>query len=388
MKPASATIRYQAKEFLAWSDSRDLWFSRFCDLAELLQCFLLQHVLVNEDRVRSVAQSLDDVLRRCDKISYEEPGAVEAYAVLHFLDRYHRFQLTYRELIARGLFSIRAPVTDLLDVGTGPGPALFAASDVYSSIKRYAHESGTEQLPEFAWKLDYVERSQAFRDWLHHFTEYVNGSRPEWPWNVPYHQGTFKEFAGVQFAQRISNWDHDGDDYLNFRPKLRKHRFDVTVFSNFLTTPEQVTSFQGALQDVARFLRNRGILLVVGARGTSQKYAATYDALDKAILSGRYGNWKLEARCDRVIESSVLSFSYADRFGWRIKQLLSAVLTRIEWFGRLSDVPGQTRARLTATVAPSYSRELAWELRVYRKQSRPRHRHINKPADNSPNKAG
>jgi len=106
------------------------------------------------DNIHCIGHQLESVLKNCDEISYEEAGTAEAYALLHFLDRYHRFQLVFENLDSLGLMPAKKkeyPV-DVLDVGTGPGPSMYALSDFFSS----KGESG--------FNIDYVEKSKQFRN--------------------------------------------------------------------------------------------------------------------------------------------------------------------------------------------------------------------------------
>ena len=139
---------------------------RFLELDSLVRDFLLRQ-LRDSQVARAVGGQLVNVLQNCDAITYEEEGAVEAYAMLHFLDRYHRFQLIFAQLHVQHLMPFRKRVLDILDVGTGPGPSMFALSDFYVDLLGLGEgPSRGSRHPRF--RIDYVERSQSFRSWLHH----------------------------------------------------------------------------------------------------------------------------------------------------------------------------------------------------------------------------
>jgi hypothetical protein len=103
--------------------------SRFKELGSLVEGYLLDQM----DRYAEVGRGMAsrNVLNRCDTITYDEPGAANAYVLLHFLDRYHRFQLTFDLLARHKLMPLRHRDLHMLDVGTGPGPSMFALSDFY-----------------------------------------------------------------------------------------------------------------------------------------------------------------------------------------------------------------------------------------------------------------
>lgn len=345
---------------------------RFLELKQLLQAFLIQRITLDEGCAGDMASQLLNVLENCDAITYEEAGTAEAYALLHFLDRFHRFQLTFHRLHTLGLMPVKSRNIDVLDVGTGPGPSMFALSDFYVAAK------GTGLSLDEGWgkqgfEIDYVERSRAFRHWLHHFTEYANYACPsKRPWWVPFHHGTFHDFKGLNFTSTRFSSEYDDDGDLITRTVKVKHRYDLVVFSYFLTTRSQVQEAAKELQDCARYLRHNGILLVVGARATSRKYAEVYEEMHRVIVEGRYSNRKLKARCAPVdIGESVLRYSWGDSHGKRLKSLTATVLKQLQ-----ATVPGKLPAAgeqiLEESVRPEYSRKIEWQVFVFKKSARPR----------------
>lgn len=351
---------------------------RFLELESLLTEFLLLRLNDDPEFAKSVACQLLNVLKHCDQITYEEPGTAEAYALLHFLDRYHRFQLIFESLHQIKLMPLRDGVR-ILDVGTGPGPSMYAASDFYSNaLPKTPSENNFREQARFS--IDYVERSHQFRHWLHHFTEFVNSCCPtKTPWHVPFHHGTFGDFKNLEFNQREISWEQDDDGYQVPVHYVRKHRFDLIVFSNFLTTKEQTAAFSREIENCARYLRNNGILIVVGAKSSSKKYQEVYEEIEKTIASGRYSNRKLVARCQRVIlTDAVMGYSWNDDYGERLKALIKRVLAPLQ--ARAGDFISKEAADLLSnTVQPEYSRPIEWELLVFRKKAKPRLRRSGNP---------
>jgi len=347
---------------------------RFAELGSLVEGCLLDRITRDPEVGRGIASQLLNVIYNCDRITYNEPGTADAYALLHFLDRYHRFQLIFDLLSRRKLMPLKHRVVDILDVGTGPGPSMFAASDFYSERFGYVDVSQAYQesrRPRF--KIDYVERSTEFRDWLHYFTEYANSRAPTGRyWCVPYHHGTFSDFSAIEFDQRTASWDQDEDGDSVRTIYIRRNRFDLIVFSNFLTKRHQVMRFKKELRACARFLRRDGVLLVVGATDASRKYREVYDAISGIILERGYGSRKFTAWCKRVnLEPYVLSYRSDDPYGEPVKQHLRAVYSVLH--EKYHEVVPEKAARiLGASIAPGYNRTKAWQMLAFRKIVRTR----------------
>ena len=341
----------------------DLLFQRFEHLARLLQAYLTDTVLSQHAVAHSIAQRFQDVLECCDSISYNEPGTVEAYTILHFLDRYHRFQRVYAFLVERNIFPIQTNrKKQILDIGTGPAPALYAVSDMYNLINIFGQDKDIESLRNLQFQSDYVERSDSFRHWLHCFTEYVNYHSDTYPWHVPYHHGNFHDFQGIQLKRAI--YRHNLlTSYVYREINLS---YDIIILSNFLTDESQLETFREAIHQSVLRLRNGGLLVVVGAR--EQHYPALYDHLTHLIEHGDYNNHKFRAACTKVAEID-LRYSFSDRFGMRIKSVLQTVLNRLQDLEVAYHIPEKTRTRLYKSVQDTYDKSIAWRTIIFRKQS-------------------
>lgn len=360
----------------AEASSRTAEGRRFLELQRLLTKFLVRKIEQDRGAAGAIAAQIPNVLRSCDQITYEDPGTAEAYALLHFLDRFRRFQLIFCALDEVGLLPVKgARHVNILDVGTGPGPSMFAASDFFSSHLPKSLEASSSVFfskdPRFT--IDYVERSAEFRNWLHHFTEFVNYCAPSGHgWQVPFHHGTFRDFRSIEFNQPETRWRYVDDGDLVFSTYIRKHRFDMVVFSNFLTSRDQVREYTKEIENCARYLRNNGILIVVGAKGTSSKYRDTYGEISKIVLTGLYSNHKFRARCERIeLKNSVMRYSWSDPYGARLKQMIKIVYEALQM--RLGDaLPHDVPQLLTKTLQPDYSKSIEWEVLVFKKRARPK----------------
>lgn len=377
MRSLGRNILYVFRVFKAESELRSQRGRRFLELHYLLRDFLSSRVRSDTENSNHIASQLLNVLNRCDEITYEEQGTAEAYALIHFLDRYHRFQIIFDTLYANKIMPIKTRKIDILDIGTGPGPSMYAISDFYTSL----HEVSSTQRSakdNDVFSIDYVERSREFRNWLHHFTEHVNYYCPtKKPWKVPFHHGTFDEFKGLKFNRHETYYDQDDDGELITRSYIEKYRFDVVIFSNFLTTKEQVVSYSNEIKDCVRFLRNKGILIVVGATSSKSKYSEVYDEISKAILSENYSNGKFIAKCEKVdFTGSIMGYSWGDCYGKKLKELLKEIYQTLQVSSQ-SSIPPEMVKRLNLTLEPGYSSRIEWEVHVFRKSARPR-RKINK----------
>jgi hypothetical protein len=261
---------------------------------------------------------------------------------------------------------------DVLDIGTGPGPSMFAVSDFFSkrlglpSEPRPGHDR-----PKFT--IDYVERSIEFRNWLHWFTEHANYyTATSRQWYVPYHTGTFHDFRGIKFDEQLSYWEPDDDGGGEYVRYTRKHRYDIITFSNFLTTRAQVIQFKQELQTCARFLRHRGILLVIGAKDSSSKYKPVYEAVSDVVLGANYSSSKLIAWCESIeLEPRVLGYRWNDPYGERLKKQLQSVYEVVH--SRHAElIPPAAATILEASIKPGYDKPIEWQVIVFRKHARPR----------------
>ena len=367
-------ILYSFRVFRAKPELRSQRGERFLELYFLVRDFLRSRLNSDSEHAKQIAGQLLNVLKHCDEITYEEEGTAEAYALLHFLDRYHRFQIIFDTLHTKGLMPIKVQKIDILDVGTGPGPSMYAISDFYTSLneKIGAVQSNKD---DGGFSIDYVERSQEFRNWLHHFTEYVNFNCPsKHPWKVPFHHGSFYDFKGLEFNQYISYSGQDDDGEFIIRNRVEKYRFDIILGSNFFTTKEQVDNYLIELRDCVRFLRNNGILIVVGAKSSSKKYSSVYEEISNTILSENYSNWKFIAKCEKLdFGNPVMGYSWGDGYGERIKELIRDIYLKLQSNSKESIAPEMTKI-LDSTIRPDYSNAIDWEVHVFRKKARMRRR--------------
>jgi hypothetical protein len=109
---------------------------------------------------------------------FEQPFAVEAYAYVHFLERYRRTWAALRYLTDVAALPLAINGVRTLDVGAGPAPALYAIDDYYGALKDFAAASEIEPLMVPLPKLNIIERSQRMNWFVHRFSEFCGRRGP------------------------------------------------------------------------------------------------------------------------------------------------------------------------------------------------------------------
>ena len=86
----------------------------------------------------------------------------------------------------------------------------------------------------------------------------------------------------------------DEEDYFRAVPRYvpYKRSFDMVIYSNFLTNVNVVNMFQKQLKKTMFYLRNRGVMVIVGAKPTDPKYAPVYTQIDTILRSQKYTNYR------------------------------------------------------------------------------------------------
>jgi ribosomal protein RSM22 (predicted rRNA methylase) len=387
-------FRLGASDFLQWISDEDGLYDRFDRLAREVEALASDRILRECSDVGAIARRLGDVIARCDDIDYDDWIIVQAYALLHFLDRYHRFQIILSRLAELRLLPIKMLPIDILDVGTGPGPSLFAVSDFYASLVRYGIAMGDAALAGLRYNSDFVESSHSFLDWLGWFAGFVNlrDSNSSLDWPRPYYVGSFRDFRGLDFQKekdslfqrriaRIEREFEEDDQDPPSRDFIIRNlmddewknalRYDLIIFSNFLTRAEQVRNLERELRSAANALRNHGIILVVGA--STRKYVEIYSEIREILCGKSYAKKKSISRVSEIsIADWKMKYDWRERFGQQMKPVYQLLLKRINDCGVSSAVEANAlqfiSQRARGEAIPR------WGMRVFRKESWPRRR--------------
>lgn len=332
--------------------NEDYYYSRFDALSSLLEDYLINDVLNTDDRVTKVASNFGMVLNKCDDIDFEEFEVAVAYSILHFLPRYRRFQIIYDELFRSKLLPFDNRGIRVLDIGTGPAPALFALSDIYY----FVFDILKVDLSIGTYCSDYVERSNGFRSWLHHFTEHANNGKVV-GWVIPYHHGNFGDFGHITY---------------NMRGMLRtKHRFNIVICSNFLTKISQINEFASELLGTMKYLRKNGIMIVTGGIGGDgdKCYPKIYSKLTQLITSQKYSYYKHKVIAKHYhLEQNKFVLSPNDRFGDRINQFYKTIFRHIENMGYTIDLlPSVIQNQVRKIYEGKNLKTYNWDSHLFKK---------------------
>lgn len=233
-------------------------------------------------------QIFEDVITKCNEVDYKNMDTVMVYVMLHLLERYSRFQYMQLELLENENFNIMSHLTKkknsnefdytirILDVGTGPAPALLAFSDFYEWLKQY------EDI-RLEIKSDYVENSDAFRMFLHFFTEIAMSESKQY--HIPFHKGNHYDIGEYSETYRFN------------RHSYGCHKYDLVIFSNFLTSSQFVEKIKSNLNSIFNSMTNQSISIICGGNPKNKDYKKTYDLIDTYLKSNirhrQYrGYWK------------------------------------------------------------------------------------------------
>jgi len=377
------------REFINWVEANNLLFLRFQELADCLEKYLLNEVFTSAQSCKLIGRKFLDVLDIKTNLNYNDPEIVQAYTVIHFLDRYHRFQMVYIRLIEMGIFPCPPYAADILDIGTGPAPALFAISDIYSLLKMFGRKNNIPEFASLRFQTDYVEPSESFRLWISLFSELSYSKEIKGvDWEFLYNVGSFEDFSGLDLHELKLNlrydlieelqskqWREDDNDLLNAQYIIdhvqtdwkSKFRYDMIVFSNFLTELSQVETLLKEIRSAGYALRNRGILVVVGGRENS--YPQIYARVIRVLKERLYLRNKTISKCIEIeLQTNEMAYSYNSNFGLCLRKFYSAILKRFEEFMVLDCIPKEARRRIMKTINAQPS-ERKWGIHIFKKVS-------------------
>jgi hypothetical protein len=251
-----------------------------------------------------LARMLPEVLKSCDSLSFSEPTEAVAYAGLHLLDRYGRVMQVLEHLLRIGRLPLRRRQVTVLEVGSGPAPALYAALDFYAMLGQWPGRNGVQVA--LVGVADSLERGTAW-DWtLHYLSEQLILQRRHDPGKValPFRR-EIQELAGynptgryhaavAQRARSILYEFYSANEYLDGRAALKMaygegvrapSAYDLVFLCNFLTQEEMTRQFKGELLALANTLTPGGVLIVMG--GVGSQYPAIYESVRAIAAQAR-----------------------------------------------------------------------------------------------------
>ena len=361
------------QDFSQWVKDRSLLFNNFNQISEDLSRFLITYIFDDEESSVKVMNCFNDVINECNDIDFNDPANAMAFIVTHFLNRYHRFQKISMRLLKKLLFPIRTKThltTDILSVGCGPAPSLFALSDLFNLLKKYGKFNNIDRLENLKFRTDYVEISKPFRNFLHSFVEFTNPRNLNIPtlYNIifrtfPEHYGSFynafnfqQEKSEIRANSRILM---DEDDFIDNQKYLFK--YNLIIFSYFITTKEILESLfeKNLILNFCYSLRSGGLLVIVGAKG----YEEIYKKIELKLSSTKFKSFSMRERIFELME-----YDYFNKYGTKIREFNQKILHRLKELNNDDKIQIEDLElfKITHNKEPAFSK---WQLLVYQKES-------------------
>lgn len=358
-------LKDHGSEFVNWLSVTQLRKKSFDVLAAKLEEFLKRR-LINQADCKMFWEQIPNVRTGCNiPETYEKPFAADAYAYVHLLERYRRIWDVLLHLTQREVLPLGERGLDILDIGTGPAPALYAADDFYQLLSQFGKIKAIDELQIPPPRLNCIESSQSMIHFFHNFSEWCN--RPG-PGSAIIHNFSGVDFSEIRywefekfshkeyFNSESDTWDNDwtiseANDIAN-----RLYRFRLIILSNFLTLSETIDRFKNEIVALFKDLRPGSVVLIIGAYG--EHYNNIYFKLEQlALQSGiRRISW---------VDNLMGEISWADHAD-RMKAFHFAVFQHISSLCDPDTLPRKDHPDYwNPKPSPKFRRKFA--LRVFRK---------------------
>jgi len=274
-------LRVHGPAFFTWLQESEWERNALKRLAMQLSDFLIDSIECMRSEVSKAPlyfwSRIPDVRSACsDAGTFEKPLAVEAYAYVHLLERYRRTFSALKHLTKVAVLPLGSQGVRVLDVGTGPAPALYAVDDFYRALNKFAELSNIPALRLPRPELNCIERSKHMVWFFHRFSEFCGRNGPFGP--------VFSEFDGLSLQEKrachqsqnevVIWWDPETQSYEEiFDPAGAAEianclfRYRLVIFSNFLTLEAEVDDFEPEMRALFQDLRPGAVVIVLGATG-------------------------------------------------------------------------------------------------------------------------
>lgn len=342
-------------DYLKWTEKNHWFEKRFQILANQFFDYICGPLSDVINPGKDIIDNVSNVMEKCNIIDFNNENVAIAYAMMHFLDRYHRAIISFKYLIEQEVFPSYRKYLDILDVGTGPGSYLYAVSDIYLSIKEFTKFTNSPYMNGKIITIDYVEKGEGFRSFLNSFTQKLNAWATENDiptWSVPYSHGSFYDFLDIKFNIKKIRF-------------LQKYRYNLISMSNFLTLEENITTYESQIYNSLKNLRNNGSLVIIGS--SSKAYESLYAKLIETINNMHFSNKRFSAYVSSRKESTLES-NFTDSMGIIKKDYfkkLQSYLIKNNYF--LSDY---FKNLLDEICDQDYMKANSWKLLVFQKHSK------------------
>lgn len=302
---AAHWLQRSAEDFLAWSKSSGEAESRAFTMGQAIAC--VADPSWYHCPPGAVARSLPDVFRNCDALSFSHLSESVAYAGVHLLDRYGRVMQVLEFLMKNGRLPLRKVGFKVLEVGSGPAPALYAVHDFYSILRDWPGRGSTE-IAEIKY-ADSLDRGEAWDSILHHVSEQlmVIRGKNQGAIGLPFRRA-IDDLSGfdpqrrhheaiAQHARKIFSDFNSADEPISSKSAFRiayqdggsaPSAYDLIFMCNFLTQPSMTQHYRKELQKLAHSLTPGGVLVVIGATG--KQYPEIYKEVVEIASGARLIN--------------------------------------------------------------------------------------------------
>jgi|SRR5260221_3052816 len=209
---------------------------------------------------------------------------------------------------------------EVLDIGTGPAPALYATYDFYQALQNFANEKGYSSLVTPLPNLSSVESSLNMAHFMHRFSEI--SERTSGPYSPTFRDFDRLNFAELRAKERWARIEREMDEQdtsekyakwfvSQMFPTDHLYHYNLVILSNFLTEKSKVEGWREELLSTFLTVRHGGIAVVVG--GSGEKYQPVYAIVTEVTK---------EALLDRVtaIVPERVPCQYTDLYALRIKE--------------------------------------------------------------------
>jgi hypothetical protein len=327
---------------------------------------------------RQVIAELGPTLSNCDQLEFDQFPQSLAYLLWHEVDRYHRTMQSLDLLFERGALPVAKPQRKirLLEVGSGPAPASYAAVDYFTALGAWSEKQPTQFACSGSVEVQTLDRGPAWGEVIHQLSEQllISGragpkrsyGAPSTFFNVDYtnlrgfNPRRLHSESRDRYRRRLleAQWADD-DLYLNayHAPEvLDPHEavalaartappsaYDVIIVANFLTNHDMLQKLEADLETLARSLVPGGVLLTLSAPGA--QYQGLWDRFSELAEK-----WRLDHEVDQVLQAHEDLAIHAQVAGATISALRHLASLAPEALSA-ADLPSSARAEVNAALA-------------------------------------
>lgn len=345
--------------------------SRLKSIGDALESVIVSEIRDCPEKANGFVSAIDRAQAGCPKPEDFADGInTFAYAFVHLMDRYLRVWEVLRQLVCAA--ALPCPISlRVLDIGSGPASALYAASDFYQVVSHYGREHNVERLVRAVLRPCPIERQKDMRHFFHILSEAAH--RPG-----PFHAicDDFTDFRPDKMRERTAQEETGklADDpwpYFDNKDEIqawanRLYQYQLVFFNYFLTDLSLLREHEDDIIASLTQQQRGGIVVVMG--GTGKDYPAIHEQ-----FAG------IATRCGHVPVSDI-----PDKIGGAFRR---------PFLGTVKDVWCRIWQQVTATAGLTQRKPKNWRtygdpsipirrvppfgLRVFRKMyQRPPHRFL------------